>query len=410
MKLKNIIFALLVICCLPACSKDEPVVGGDSGEAAEASVSFVVSSDPTKAVVVTGKESFIRTLTAYIFKDEPGYPFVTSKTITSDGQNTITQIEDIKVKVQLDENGNSADKFVVVFVANATPATDVSSLDVLMASTIIHTADFSDGILPMSSAKIRFANLKAGDNWVYADSRSNDGFVDGNVEYQPGKANVALTRFVSRVEVDKLDVNFSDDGSAEGSIPVKYPNASFTLHTISLVNVNATTNISGEVGVPSYLRGLSDAVYNPLAGELTWIASSGYLAYLTHDYSGNLVELKGSDEFFFIDKTDAKKDGEKFVRYMYPNSAAKGTALLISGMFKRNASAEPEMRYYRAYLNEQGLTSPASIGRNNQYVVTIHINGEGSDKPDPISETVGISVGLSVKPWNVYEQNSGITN
>lgn len=409
MKLKNIIFALLAICCLPACSKDEPVVGGDSGETAEASVSFVVSSEPATKAAVTNKETFVQTLTAYIFKDESGYPLVASKKMTAQGNSSISRIEAIKVKVHLDENGNSTDKFVAVFVANATPSAEISSLDVLMASALKETADFSDGILPMCSEKIRFANLKSGDNWVSADGNPEDGFLSGNVSSSAGKAHVELTRLVSRVEVSKLDVNFSKE-TAEGSIPVKYPNASFTLHEISLVNVNANTRIAGDGVAETYLRGLKDEVYDPIKEDLTWLAASGYSAYLTQDYSNNPVEMKDSYDFDFVGGNGKTKDGEAFVKYIYPNTETKGTALLISGMFKRSEIATPEMKYYRVYLNAERITAPAAIGRNNVYQLTIHISGEGSPKPDPVLETVGVSLELSIKPWEVYVQNETITN
>lgn len=401
MKLRNIIIASFAACALTACSKDDAVTKNDSGETVEALISFAVSSDPaTKASLENGygQEKYIDKLTAYIFKGSDK-TFVTSKTVTAEenGNKSVEQIDKITIKIQKDGN----EQFIAVFVANATPAAEVNTLANLMASTLNRS---DDTYLPMVSKQITFANLQIGENWI-----DNNGQVSPDAQ---GKYTlIELNRLVARIEVDKLDVQ---------NLYEKYPDAAFKLETISLVNVNSTTIPDKENTVGGYLRGLDDETFNECT-DLEWLKASSFDGYLLNTYTKNkyLIPTEGSgseNENNFIFPNSGQDynlnlhDGQRFVKYIYSSPASSNTALLLSGKFKRDKnSAKEETRYYRVYLNDD-VNTPGAIESNKIYLVTIFIGGEGSPKPDPVLETVGVSIQLEVAPWKVYEQNEDITN
>lgn len=404
MKLRNILIALFAVCALTACSKDDAVTKNDSGETVEALISFAVSSEPvTKMFLENGyvQEKYIDKLTAYIFKGSDK-TFVTSKTVTADdnGGKSVEQIEKIVVKVRQ----NSNDQFIAVFIANATPTKEINTLNDLMTSTL---ARGKDEYLPMVSKQIQFANLQIGENWI-----DNNGQVVSSTT-QGKYTAIDLTRLVARIEIEKLDVQSLQD---------KFPNAAFKLETISLVNVNSATIPDKDNNtVGGYLRGLDDETFDNCT-DLEWIKSpSSFDDYLLTTYtkekymiptqaSGNSSE----NNFIFPDSGEeynsAIHDGPRFVKYIYSSPESSNTALLLSGKFKRDKnSTKEETRYYRVYLNDN-INAPGAIESNKIYLVTIFIGGEGSPKPDPVLETIGVSIQLKVKPWEVYVQDEEITN
>lgn len=404
MKLRNILIALFAVCALTACSKEEPVVGGGTGETVDASISFAVISDPTtKAETQTLAEKRIEKLVAYIFEDK-GSDNSLKKLVTSTEAVESTQIRHVTVKVQPTADGGSSDKFIVVFLANATPVNAISSLNDLLTSPLNKSAadlDVANNPLPMVSEPISFGNLKPNtgeqiENWIAAGGEIKEGFHssdDAPTGYKP----IEMERLVARVQLDKLRVSFDQ----------KYPDASFELLQIALANVRNTTTI--DKAYLSFVHGFNNDFYTSVLNGWIYKNNLDVCPYLCETYSNQV--LKKQEVYDFEHKS--------FVKYIYFNPLPSGevnndtsTALVITGNFIRNTNYPnvKEERHYRVYLNDVDVTNPAAVLRNTVYQLDVTLTGEGSPNPDEILETVGVSLILSVKPWTVYVQNEDISN
>lgn len=403
MKLRNIIITSFAVCALAACSKEEPVVGGGTGETVDASISFAVVSDPTtKAETQILAEKRIEKLVAYIFEDK-GSDNSLKKLVTSTEAVESTQIRHVTVKVQPTADGGSSDRFIVVFLANATPVNTINSLNDLLTSPLKESAadlDVANNPLPMVSEPISFGNLKPDpeeqiENWIAKGGEIKEGsHSSGDVPegYEP----IEMERLVARVQVDKLSVSFDQ----------KYPNASFELLQIALANVRNTTTI--DKAILSFVHGFSKTFYASVTNGWIYEDNQDVCSYLCETYSNQV--LKKQETYNFGEK--------RFVKYIYFNPLSEeannntSTALVITGNFIRNTNYPDakEERHYRVYLNETDVAKPAAVLRNTVYKLDVTLTGEGSPNPDEILETVGVTLRLSVKPWEVYVQNEDISN
>lgn len=404
MKLRNIIITSFAVCALAACSKEEPVVGGGTGETVDASISFAVISDPTtKAETQTSPEKRIKKLVAYVFENK-GSDNSLNKLVTSTEPVESTQIRHITVKVQPTADGGSTDQFIVVFLANATPVNTINSLNDLLTSPLEELAedlDVANNPLPMVSKQISFGNLKPNaekqiENWIAKGGEIKEGLHTSN-DVPQGYEPIEIERLVARVQVDKLSVSFDQ----------KYPNASFELLQLALANVRNKTTI--DKAVLSFVHGFDSDFYTAVSNGWIYKENSTVCPYLRENYSSQV--LKNQETYNFGNKS--------FVKYIYFNPLLgavsnddASTALVITGNFVPNINypIAKEKRHYRVYLNDVDVVKPAAVLRNTVYKLNVTLTGEGSPNPDEILETVGVSLTLTVKPWEVYEQNEDITN
>lgn len=401
MKLRNIIITSFAVCALAACSKEEPVVGGGTGETVDASISFAVVSDPTtKAETQILAEKRIEKLVAYIFEDK-GSDNSLKKLVTSTEAVESTQIRHVTVKVQPTADGGSSDRFIVVFLANATPVNTINSLNDLLTSPLKESAadlDVANNPLPMVSKQISFGNLKPNtgeqiENWIAAGGEIKEGLHSSD-DVPTGYKPIEMERLVARVQLDNLGVSFDQ----------KYPDASFELLQIALANVRNTTTI--DKAILSFVHGFS--FYTSVPNGWIYEDNQDVCSYLCETYSNQVLKKQKTYNF-----------GEKrFVKYIYFNPLSEeannntSTALVITGNFIRNTNYPDakEERHYRVYLNEADVAKPAAVLRNTVYKLDVTLTGEGSPNPDEILETVGVTLRLSVKPWEVYVQNEDISN
>ncbi|WP_303140322.1 fimbrial protein [uncultured Parabacteroides sp.] len=427
MNLRNILLAGLAVCTMASCSKDETVDYSQMGEV-DAYVSFgVTAALQTKANVdetgaeIKEKENKVQKLTALIFKGtDDKATFVTSKTETATGDNTISEIKHIVVKVTPNAEGTSSnDDFVVVFLGNcedlaSTPAT----LGALREATLTKTAESYDigSILPMVSQEIQIKGLRPNikkedgttdyfENWV-----KNGGGVIATAasptdpEIAPvGYAStdyVVLTRLISRVQVESVKLKLTE-----------YPGASIALKKIALANVKPQSKFASSTG--DYVKGYQSDAYK---AEQYWIApnSQENTAYASADY--NNISANNGEEV-----TESFSQN-KFVKYIFSNprrTADNVNAVHTDGIYETgvilvveftNAAGTKSTKHMRVLLKDNGVNDVPEILMNHVYKLNITITGEGSDNEDDIKLNAHVAAKIDVAPWNVIEQNEEDAN
>ena len=412
---------------MASCSKDETVDYSQMGEV-DAYVSFgVTAALQTKAEVdgdgneIKEKENKVQKLTALIFKGtDDKATFVTSKTETATGDNTISEIKHIVVKVTPNANGTSSnDDFVVVFLGNcedlaSTPAT----LGALKEAILTKTAESYEigSILPMVSQEIQIKGLRPNikkedgttdyfENWV-----KNSGGVIANATASTtdpatapdGYAStdyVVLTRLISRVQVESVTLKLTE-----------YPGASIALKKIALANVKPQSKFASSTG--DYVKGYQSDAYK---AEQHWIAPNSQVntAYASADY--NISANNGEEEVESFSQN-------KFVKYIFSNpkrTADNVNAAHTDGIYETgvilvveftNAAGTKSTKHMRVLLKDSGVKDVPEILMNHVYKLNITITGEGSDNEDDIKLNAHVAAKIDVAPWNVIEQNEEDAN
>lgn len=408
MKLRNIFLATLAVCTLASCSKDNDDTPSGPVQPVDAIISFAATADLKTKATDKGFESeqFVNTLTAYIFKDvgtDADKVLAGTQTVTAEDGKSIDRIEHIVVKVSpVDEEGSAtADEFIAVLVANTEALSDVNTLADLKGKTLTKEAWMyipGTDLIPMRSNEIKIKGLmpyavkeKKYENWVGTK-------VEHLIENvgKPAADNVImLKRLAARVQVEGISVKF--DGT--------YPGASFTLDSLSLVNVHPTSTLEGGNG--TYVKG----------GQ-----SSGYEIDRKWIYPGNKndVTKELGKAYAGVDPATVPwqvGESRDFCRYIFANPV-KGdnadiyeTALLITGKFKRQANSTPEVRNFRVLLKDDAATDRnPQVLMNNIYKLIVTITGEGSGNEDNIELNAHVSFKIDVAPWNVINQDEDDTN
>lgn len=422
MKLRNLLLSTLAVCMFASCSKDD---GGIQvpAEPMDAFLSFATSSViKTRATEDLGgsetkeKENIVKDLYVFIFKnptevgdDASKMPLVGNGSVSGDGKTSVTSIEHVIVKVTPNAENPSAessDRFIAVLVANPGKGFVPSTLKELRETILTNSIEqykVGESYLPMVSEELPITGLKPmvktenatvhNENWVCGKNDVRYG--TETQEPEDGIDEIQLTRLVARVQVEKIINKIGD----------AYQGASFQLTNLSLVNVRpyATMN-EGKAGEKyEYVKGFESAnyekydewIYPTFAGNLL---TEGYKKTLSLTYPNlNL----GTETSFGI-------NGEKqFLSYAFANSveASYKTALLITGLFKRSAASEGEIKNFRVILQDAELgINAVQIVPNNVYKLIITITGEGSSNEDKIESNAHVSVEIKVANWFVVNQ------
>ena len=416
MNLRNILLAGLAVCTMASCSKDDDANNGPKAQV-DAYVSFGATAliqtkaEPGSAADNLDNEKLIKTLDAYIFKDD-GTLAGSARETAKEGE-TIDCIKHVIVKVtpESDETAPTADKFIAVLVANGAQQT-VSSLDDLKTKVLtgsIETYIPQESALPMVSSEIHFTGLKPFvkgeeehvENWANNGGTSSSPVtvaytttVDATTP--TGYNKVIVTRMVARVQVEKLTVAIGEN----------YPGATFELDTLSLVNVRPTAKLGGGFG--DYVKGYQSPGYEK---DQEWIfPNADVKEQLAKKYEFDAV---ANAQYDF--NSSSYKDS-KFYAYAFsnvPQTSDNGvyeTALLITGKFKRNSAAEAVTKNFRVILKDNVPGSVPEILANHIYKLTVKITGEGSGNEDKIELNAHVAATVMVDPWNVIEQNEEDAN
>lgn len=416
MKLRNIGWMWLAAGLLASCSgHDDPAPDPvpDPNVPLEASVSFAAASSlQTKAEdanLINAKEKFVNTLTAYIFRDTGSSD--ESKTLAgqgaaqSKGGASVDAIKHIVIKVSPGKTFEAAsdDRFIAVLVANAETTRAPANLKELKEMVLTKPVDAylpGESYLPMVSSEIAFTGVVPivqntdgsrtfRENWIDDTGSVTVGAgstVDSDVVVPEGLARIELVRLVARVQVEELIM----------SIKGEYPDATFTLTDLAMVNVRSSA--SWVTGVGDYVKGYQSDNYKPADN---WISPDAAVKNsLVKTYQ---VPLKGNQTVTF----GAQGQPGKFYCYIFPNAfeAPYQTALLIAGKLKRHANAREEVKHFRVILQDaKDGTQAVQVKRNHVYKLGVTVVGEGSGNEDQVETSAYVSASITVGEWTVITQ------
>lgn len=473
MKLKHLFLAALAVGALASCSDDGN--GPDIPEMKQVDTYLsITATAKNKTVTKAGEpvtpgedevgskgEDFINTLTAYVFYEDTK-ALAGMKTVSATGGKSVTQIEDIVVKVDAQETGEiSKTKLVVFLLANVKPESEPTDLDDFKTNCFFKgisnytysgvNATAQTQYLPMSSNMLKVTDLIAGTtyhNWVEEDvtgekityvNESGKILTQGTNGWTPGNDykvlnDIALTRYVARIQLEELQTNFTNN----------YEDAEFTLTKVSVVNASNASMLYSEsnfglkkvLGENAYDQ--ANAFYRGHPANIDradyFIAAGRVLDGLKHDYqesvtvsNGKPIVFKGADRGEITSGgTESNVKMPCFYVFEFNNYAIgqdKGksgdildggktkeiyTTLIITGKWK-NGVIEGE-RNFRIPVRYGNGEKEYGVERNNIYKIHATLTGEGTDNPDKNMLNANLSVSVIVQPWEVVYQNEEDVN
>lgn len=472
MKFKHLFLTALVVGALASCSKDDDGPKEPVYQQIETSFSISTTSNggtisKAEGTVADGNtetgsnnERTIKTLTAIVFYDDG--TFATSKTVTDPVQSKdfSTSIDGIVVKVAATEAGQvSETKLKVFLLANVeVPQAALKDYDTFMKSSFSGIIDYSfdkimngESYLPMSSQMLEVTKLLAGtdyNNWVESSKetpkytsneegkkgqvlvKQGDTYVPGEVVYKPEK-RIPLTRYVARVQLESLAVNFGE----------YYENAKFTLTSVSVANASNFTLYTENNGSlqPDGLYKDDKAFYRGYPENIVradyYLARSQYVpdvfskvyGTIANDAVSNGIPMgkDGDSSIQFKDKTlEGTETHEMPQFYVFefqhveatsdkpgeplPSSANQNinTMLIITGFWENGPIKEE--RSFRIPIRHSG--SDYQVKRNYIYKVNATLTGEGTNNPDKNMLNAFVSFSIDVDKWSVIKQNENDVN
>lgn len=466
MKLKHLFLAALAVGTFASCSNDGDGLDAPVYKDIDTYISLTTTpkTTVTKASSVesgntekgSNGEQFIHTLTALVFDEADN--FVTKVTSTSEGKS-LDKIENIIVKVKAEEAGDiSTSSFKVVLVANVANIPDPTSLEDFKSKHFDGISNYTFAevngtsqtqYLPMGSSVVTVNNLVAGtayDNWikadaidnkpVYVEDKSNQILTIANnkvntdaglgEEYKAEEADqIALTRYVARVQLESLDAHFTENWS----------NAEFHLTNVALANVsNASRFVENESSF-EYVLGqgtngayADNAFYRGYPATIT--RADYYLANGEYDNGGLAKTYPGitisntSGTTTFKDATTSKSNASnqmaQFYAFEFDGYEIKkddegiianevNTLLIITGKISGVSGINPdEERSFRIPIKHDSNTK--AVKRNYIYKVNATLTGTGTPNPDETLLNAFMSFTIRVEPWNVITQTEDDVN
>lgn len=466
MKLKHLFLTALVVGSLASCSKDDDGPNEPIYQQIETGLSISTTSnsgtilkssvDDGDAEAGEASERTIKTLTAVVFYEDG--TFATTKTVTDPKQdkNFNTSIDGIVVKVAATEAGQvSTTKLKVFLLANITvPTTVLANYTTFVGSSFSGIINYSfdkvmnkEQFLPMSSQELEVTDLLAGTAYnnrvegsgTVSEYTSNatdskdkvlvkegDKYVPGIVEYTP-KDRISLTRYVARVQLESLAVDFGKN----------YEDAVFTLTSVSIANASNTSlyvENKGSLQPADFYTG-DGAFYRGYPAEIN--RADYYLARSTYENdvfskvygtienavvgSGIKMGKDGVASVQFKDqttnKTEESNEMAQFYVFEFQNVAVTSdgesdlpstanseinTMLIITGLWDNGPIKEE--RSFRIPIRHTAADKDFQVKRNYIYKVHATLTGEGTNNPDKSMLNACLSFSIDVQPWQVIKQ------
>ena len=462
MKLKHLFLSTLVACVFASCSDDdgpgEPVyqqIDSYLSISTTANTGIITKAgnvEEGNAEVGDEKERKIHTLTAVVFYEDG--KFAATKTVEDPKQDEKgnTEIKDIIVKVAAIEAGQiSTTKLKVYLLANVSlNSSDIANHDAFLNAKFSDIANCSfDGVMggeskqyiPMSSSELTVEGMIAGsayNNWMEAGktkpvltSNPSDGgnymkLTQADGTYKPGTESyevtnrISLVRYVARVQLESLTVDFDNN----------YDNAEFTLKKVSLANVsNSSLYVEqsgslqpGDMPKNDFYRGFPKTIE-----RADYYLANGQYAedVLSKSYEGIVLSSKDFSTITFNDQTTKEAEGTHDMAQFYafefqnvdvtpddkedlPSTANTkiNTMLIITGYWKNGPiNEERSFRIPIRHSNED-----YQVKRNYIYKVHATLTGEGTANPDKNMLNACLSFSIDVQPWKVIKQTEDDVN
>lgn len=418
MKPINYILSLASVCVLFACgNEDTPKEILPSVIEPDATISLLVNTGEkaqlksfTKADAPTIDDDKIARLTVAVF-NAGAYDGHTMgalevlKTETAEGEQPITQVEDIEVKsglVKVLVLANLPESLLSKFTTQG----KIFTIDDFIGKDA-ETTVLSDEINVTASSEVYDITAQRGKVNCLGYTKSEVGNKTNGVSVSPitlGENAIPLYRNVSRVLLNKI--NFTPKE--------QYIDASLEIKGIYVANVKSKSYLASKANG----RG-SVEVADITEDNFYWCgAFDEEIGSLKEGKARNMSDLLlyTPESSMILDSEKKQVDGDPIGKpfYIYQNQAGKNhTLLIVYGTFKYKLNASDEefqeqQSFYTVIVNEPGKGSfePGSeeheyVTRNFNYNIELTISGSGSTEPYDKAISSNLSTSVKVLPWNV---------
>ena len=248
---------------------------------------------------------------------------------------------------------------------------------------------------PMSSRFMEIAKLKPGDNYI----GSKDIFTDVPDEAFYSKSAVPVCRTASRIDLEKINLNWSDDNAAD----LKKENARFHLKRIYVRNAKAGTRLADKAVGDYSVEWLGEGVTYLDGKSPDGPAYFGALDLFTA--AGNPPVITTDAGF--------PEAGKKYQCYVTENRVKSvPTTIILQGDIIHRDTDTPILkdRYYFVKIMDMEYKDIVYPGVIRNYVIRINatITGKGS-ADETYTENASVSVTVRPDGWSVGEsQEEGV--
>lgn len=418
MKPINYILSLASVCVLFACgNEDTPKEILPSVIEPDATISLLVNTGEkaqlksfTKADAQTIDDDRIASLTVAVF-NAGAYDGHTMgalevlKTETAEGDQSITQVEDIEVKsgpVKVLVLANLPETLLDEFTAQDKIFTIADFIGKDAKTTVL-----SDEVNVTASSEVYDIDALRGKINCLGYKTEEVAEKTNAVSVSPialGENAIPLYRNVSRVLLNKIKFEPKE----------QYFDASLEIKGIYVANVKSKSYLASKANG----RG-SVEVADIAEDNFYWCgAFDEEIGSLKEGNARKMSDLLlyTPESSMILDSEKKQVDGDPIGKpfYIYQNQAGKNhTLLIVYGTFKYKLNAsddeyQEQQSFYTVIVNEpgKGVFEPGAeeheyVTRNFNYNIELTISGSGSTEPYDKAISSNLSTSVKVLPWNV---------
>jgi len=362
---------IVTIGMMASCSNKDDVVQSRKAEPATINIAIKGSSLSTKAAADLSNDGQINRIAIGLFDADNNLVSITEPTFTID-----------------------EDKKLIAQVTGTTLVTKIAAVANAPAGAFASAKKLDD----FHKVAIDISNTSADNTKQKASNlpMEGDGTVDG-ASTGIGSANFALTRLVSKIELNKITVDFDTNGAYAGYTFI--PTEIFMSNVAETAYANA---ISPYVTHPTYLQGetgKNGAVTYLSTGSISLTVADSYSPACTFFPMANDGSLSGNSKTKLIIKGILYKsstidDANKVDTYYYPiiiNHAMPGTTT--------KDSESKDVDYKANGIDGQ-------IGPNTYYQLSATIKSKGVTDPTQDLTSAAVNLTITVAPWpTAFTQN-----
>lgn len=368
MKLKQVFFAGLALCAFAACSNENEPQELNNG--APASLAIKVVNPVTKAATAaTGSVSESKVNDIYVAVFDAAGNFIADKDATAD------ELTDKTIYFDNSRGLRAGQTYQVMVIANVKGKTDIT-----LPTASKTFADYQALVSNLANATVDGKFIMSG---MKVTETALTAAPDGTAESPVNTISVEVSRIASKVELNKISVNFSAEALAAGA-------ESFTLTDAYLINGRNRSKI--------YNGASTSSVYDETATFLQGKAHSQLLfaghvsdatvesSYIKEHTTGNTVANAAS----WAD--------DIFKAYVLANeNGTNPTYLILNGYISDKNAAKVKDIFYKVLIQDDSKAELANkVLRNSVYQIEANITGisGGADPAD-------LQVKVTVANWSI---------